>query len=258
MKEGMKTPLRFKVRNLDSHTGMAWASTAAFLFALAGGVSSLAVGCHNQPSNNTEVSPEPSPNQPALVNNPAREPSAKPASAVRNVSPISPADGASGVTPAAAVIGPAPSGAGVTPQPAPPELALKPAQLQVKRFVVTPGVSEREPLATGATLTLGEPVYAFAELVSGAGADAPVEIVFEHESGRKVGHIKLDVPAAKPRWRTWGQTRGVNKVGRWTAVLLDIEKAELGRVTFDVIAATPADAVTAPTPTNAPQALLAE
>lgn len=256
----MKTSLRFKFRNLDSHTGLAWASTAAFLLAVAGGVSSLAVGCHNQASDKTEVSPEPSGNQPSLVNSPAREPAAKAATIAQAVSPAMPAANANAnvATPNAVVTEATSPSAKPTASTAPVEVALQPAKLQVKRFVVTPGVKEREPLATGATLTLGEPIYAFTELVSGAGAAAPVEIVFEHESGRKVGHIKLDVPPSMPRWRTWGQTRGVNKAGRWTAVLLDADQAEIGRVAFEVSAKTPTDAVTAAVPTSAPQALLAE
>lgn len=255
----MKTPLRFKFRNLDSHTGMAWASTAAFLLALAGGVSSLAVGCHDRGNapDNAHVAPEPKAQEPAVVNSLVREPAAKSGSVAQAVSPAMPATSANIVAPGAVVTAAAlPSAA--KPAASTADVALAPAKLQVKRFVVAPGVKEREPLATGATLTLGEPIYAFTELVSGAGADAPVEIVFEHESGRKVGHIKLDVPASMPRWRTWGQTRGVNKAGRWTAVLLDAAQTEIGRVEFEVAAKTSTDVVAASAPTNAPQALLAE
>ena len=117
------------------------------------------------------------------------------------------------------------------------EPAMSSAALTVKRFVVTTGVADREPLDLGETLIAGAPVYAFTELASGDGASAQVEVVFEHESGRKVGHAKLDVPAAKTRWRTWGVSRNVSEPGRWVAVLLDGEKRELSRVAFKVSAA---------------------
>jgi Protein of unknown function (DUF2914) len=112
------------------------------------------------------------------------------------------------------------------------------AALTVKRFVVTTGVANREPLDSGETLVAGAPVYAFAEVASGDGGPAQVEVVFEHESGRKVGHAKLDVPAAKTRWRTWGMSRNVAEPGRWVAVLLDGEKRELSRTEFVVSAAS--------------------
>jgi hypothetical protein len=117
------------------------------------------------------------------------------------------------------------------------EPAVSSAALTVKRFVVTTGVADREPLDLGETLIAGAPVFAFTELASGDGASAQVEVVFEHESGRKVGHAKLDVPAAKTRWRTWGVSRNVSEPGRWVAVLLDGEKRELSRVAFTVSAA---------------------
>jgi hypothetical protein len=114
------------------------------------------------------------------------------------------------------------------------------AALTVKRFVVTTGVANREPLDSGETLVVGAPVYAFAEVASGDGGPAQVEVVFEHESGRKVGHAKLQVPAAKTRWRTWGVSRNVAEPGRWVAVLLDGEKRELSRTAFVVTAASEA------------------
>lgn len=119
-----------------------------------------------------------------------------------------------------------------------PEPAISPAALTVKRFVVSTGVANREPLDSGETLVAGAPVYAFAEVASGDGGPAQVEVVFEHESGRKVGHAKLDVPAAKTRWRTWGVSRNVTEPGRWVAVLLDGEKRELSRTEFVVSAAS--------------------
>lgn len=116
------------------------------------------------------------------------------------------------------------------------DLVSSPAKLSVKRFAVTSAIEAREPVSRGSSLELGAPIYAFAELASGKGGPAAVEVVFEDASGRKVGHAKLEVPANQPRWRTWGQSRYVDKVGPWTAILLDADRVELARAAFEVVA----------------------
>lgn len=125
----------------------------------------------------------------------------------------------------------------------PTAIPEKPAGLTVKRFVITSAIENREPVAGGETLKLGEPVYAFAELVSGKGGPTAVEIVFEDDKGRKVGHAKLDVPSDKARWRTWGRSARVNKAGQWTAVLMDGENNELSRADFQIVATDAAPAL---------------
>lgn len=228
----MKTSPEFK-----SHDVIGWAPSVGYLLTLIGSVTVAAVGCHERTTDAAAVNPSPSAYQPAVVTAAAREVLGTSAVAQASASPVA-ADAA-----AAAAVSTPP----VAP-PAPTAPALKPATIQVKRFIVTPGVESREPLPTGETLALGQPVYAFAELSSGAGSDGEVEMVFEHESGRKVGHVKLAVPADKARWRTWGQSRGVTKVGHWTAVLFDTEHTELARVAFDVAAETPTEPAAALAP----------
>lgn len=242
----MKTSPVFK-----SNDVIGWAPSVGYLLTLVGGVTLAAVGCHERGTDAAGVNPSPSAYQPAVVTAAARE--VLGASAIAQVaSPSQPAPSAASPSAAAAV--PAVTTTIVTPS-APSSPALKPASIKVKRFMVTPGVESREPLPTGETLTLGQPVYAFAELSSGPGGNGEIEIVFEHESGRKVGHVKLDVPADKARWRTWGQSRGVTRVGHWTAVLFDTDHTELARVAFDVAAATPA---AEPAAARAPQTKTSE
>jgi hypothetical protein len=222
----MKTSSEF-----ESYSVIGWAPSVGYLFTLIGGVTLAAAGCHERAASVDANGASPSAYQPAVVTAAARE--VLGASAV--VQAVEPRQ----APPSVAGAAPAISTAAVAPT-TPTQPALKPATIQVKRFIVTPGVESREPLPTGETLTLGQPVYAFAELSSGTGGDGEVEIVFEHEGGRKVGHVKLGVPADKARWRTWGQSRGVTKVGHWTAVLFDTEHTELARVAFDVAPEAPA------------------
>lgn len=228
----MKTSSEFESRNV-----IGWAPSVGYLLTLIGGVTMAAVGCHERTTETAGVNSGPDAYQPAVVTAAARDALGGSAVAVA-VAPNLPA-------PSATAAPPAVSSATAAPV-APREPSLNPATIEVKRFIVAPGVESREPLPTGETLTLGQPVYAFAELSSGTGGNAQVEIVFEHESGRKVGHVKLDVPADKARWRTWGQSRGVTKVGHWTAVLFDTEHTELARVAFDVVAAAPSAEPAAP------------
>ncbi len=229
---------------MNTHLDMktcGWAPSVGYLLTMVGGLAIAAVGCHEgagttvnmeEQSAVVRVDELPDVKNPAPVEQAARDEIARGvpgSSAALQLAPVA-------ITGAAAA-GKAPTAAvGVTSTSDAAELAVKPATLKVKRFVVAPGVEAREPLSFGATLPVGEPVYAFAELVSGKGAPAVVEIVFEHEAGRKVGHAKLEVPADQPRWRTWGQSRNIKQAGRWTAVLLDGEQVELARTEFTVAA----------------------
>jgi hypothetical protein len=229
---------------MNTHLDMktcGWAPSVGYVLTMVGGLAIAAIGCREGAGTTADKEEQPAVvrvdelpdvKNPAPVEQAARDEVARavPGSAASlQLAPVA--------IRGAATAGKAPTAAvGVTSASAAAELALKPATLKVKRFVVAPGVEAREPLSFGATLPVGEPVYAFAELVSGKGAPAVVEIVFEHEGGRKVGHAKLEVPADQPRWRTWGQSRNINRAGRWTAVLLDGEQVELARTEFTVAA----------------------
>lgn len=220
----MNTSLDIKTR-----ASLGWGPSLGYLLTMIGGLAVTAVGCRE----NTPT-PEPATNvatavaaEPQKVTTPGGE--AKIAAPENKAQELAQAPA---VTAAPAVATPKASASTAEQNPS----QDKPAALEVKRFVVTSGIENREPLNVAETLTLGEPVYGFAELVSGKGGPAAVEIVFEHESGSKAGYAKLDVPADKVRWRTWGQSRRVNKLGTWSAVLLDSEQNELSRVKFEVVA----------------------
>ena len=216
---GLRNAPDFRVRG-----AIAWTPNLGYLLALMGGLAVTAVGCRGKEAGDAT----PRSYEPAVVTS-AATPSVMPANLV------SPQPSAPVVSPKLPAALEPPSAAVAAPQ-----VPVKPATVTVKRFIVTTGVSNREPVANGETIELGQPVFAFAELSAGAGTDAEVEIVFEHEGGRKVGHIELGVPGDKSRWRTWGQPRGVTQVGHWTAVLLDSEGTELARAGFDVTAPEPA------------------
>lgn len=109
-------------------------------------------------------------------------------------------------------------------------------EFSVKRLVLTHGIKDKEPLPTQSFEADGTPVFAFVELSNPAQSSAKIEIVFEHESGRRVGFVKLDVPGQHERWRTWGQTRQIRESGRWVAVVRTGDGQELMRKSFAVSA----------------------
>lgn len=114
------------------------------------------------------------------------------------------------------------------------EKAADSSGLEIKRLVVTDEVKDREPAETGALEAGAGPVYAFVELVNKAAGEAGIVITFEHESGKKVGYVELDVPGDQSRWRTWGRTRMIREPGRWEAVVRGTDGRELGRQSFEV------------------------
>lgn len=221
----MNTHLQIRTRST-----LGWAPALGYLLTIAGGLAITAVGCRE---NTTSAAPLEGERPVAAQVLPAVNTSSKTQALPTTSEAASPKPSA---TVASVTPDPKTAGAPTSPNPA---IAEQPASLEVKRFVVTSAIDNREPTTTGETLKLGEPVFAFAELVAGKGAAARVEVVFEHEGGRKVGHAQLEIPADKPRWRTWAQSRNVNKLGQWSAVLLDGERNELARVKFEVTPAAP-------------------
>jgi hypothetical protein len=109
--------------------------------------------------------------------------------------------------------------------------------LKLKRFVVTRKIANREPVAgAGDEFTLGSaPVYAFVEFENSARDARSVRVMFQNQDTKAtVGHVKLTVPAASERFRTWGNTRMIKDPGHWVAVVSTVDGVELGRAPFEV------------------------
>ena len=109
--------------------------------------------------------------------------------------------------------------------------------LQLKRFVVTRKIENREPVATdGDDFKLGSaPVYAFVELENSGSAARGIRVLFENtDTQATVGHVKLTVPGSQAHYRTWGNTRLIRDPGHWVAVVSTADGVELGRAPFEV------------------------
>jgi hypothetical protein len=62
-----------------------------------------------------------------------------------------------------------------------------------------------------------------------------VRVMFQNQDTKAtVGHVKLTVPGAAERFRTWGNTRMIRDPGRWEAVVSTVDGVELGRASFEV------------------------
>lgn len=119
--------------------------------------------------------------------------------------------------------------------PAGVELEGEAPGLLVKRLVITSKVADREPVPGGAPAVGSGPVVAFLELVNPSDQPRSVVVTFERAtSTARVGHVRLDVPANSPRWRTWGLTHNIDAAGTWEAVISTADGTELARQSFDV------------------------
>jgi hypothetical protein len=107
--------------------------------------------------------------------------------------------------------------------------------LKLKRFVVARKIENREPVA-GDEFKLGSaPVYAFVEFENAARDARSVRVLFQNQDTKAtVGHVKLTVPGAAERFRTWGNTRMIRDPGHWVAVVSTVDGVELGRAPFEV------------------------
>lgn len=103
----------------------------------------------------------------------------------------------------------------------------------VKRLVIASAVEKREPIELE-DAKINTPVLAFVELKHLGNEEAGIVVTFEHESGKKVGHVKLNVPGESNRYRTWARTRNIKDPGEWTAVVHSASGEELARKSFTV------------------------
>ena len=112
--------------------------------------------------------------------------------------------------------------------------ALAANRVKLRRLIVTHAVREREPIAP-AELVTGTPVVAFVELANDDAVERNVVVTFEREGRPAIGHVKLEVPAGAPRFRTWARTHNLGEPGTWQAVIRSDDGKELGRQPFELL-----------------------
>jgi hypothetical protein len=107
--------------------------------------------------------------------------------------------------------------------------------LRISRLVLARDIEDREPVDADSRFSPDEErIYAFMEMVNASDEDKQVVVTFERDDGTSVGHIRVNVPAHSPRWRTWAWTRHANTPGTWTAVISTPEGTEIGRERFEI------------------------
>jgi hypothetical protein len=126
-------------------------------------------------------------------------------------------------------------------RPAPRPVPVLPAPqddgdgLRARRLVVTHGIEDREPIDELSELEAieGERVYAFIDLAN-TGENSEVEVIFEHETGLRVGLVELEVPAHVTRHRTWAYSSHVSEPGNWTLLVRDRAGRTVAAQSFEV------------------------
>jgi len=108
---------------------------------------------------------------------------------------------------------------------------------RVERLIVATGIRGHEPTGASDELVLGEQsrFYAFVHAVNDGDDDAELYVTFEPEAGESAGHVALDIPANRPRYRTWAWTRHVYTPGRWHVVVRAADGHVVARRAFDVV-----------------------
>jgi len=109
--------------------------------------------------------------------------------------------------------------------------------VRVERLVVSTGIRGHEPTGGANEFVLGEQrrLYAFVHAVNDGDEDVALNVTFEPEQGESAGHVALDIPAHRPRHRTWAWTRHVYTPGRWHVVVRAPDGHVVARRAFDVV-----------------------
>jgi hypothetical protein len=106
--------------------------------------------------------------------------------------------------------------------------------LEVKRLVLTHGVSGHEPSDTSTTFKASDDrVYAFVEIDNPKKNEGKILVTFEPPSGSAHAEIPLKVGDTS-RFRTWAFTRRAHETGAWAVVVRDTHGHELARERFTV------------------------
>lgn len=229
-----------------------WSSRVSFGIALAALTGMVYSGCGNRAEHDARPSAE---SRPENGNATVVERAQTPPSSV-----ASPAADTPSTSPASSQPDPAPQAKLPVVErgnEAPSTKASAEHALVIKRLVVTQAIEEREPVAAEALLAGPTPVFAFVELENPSSEDQKIVITFEHESGKRVGFVELEIPKEQKRWRTWGQTKNIASPGSWTAIVATPAGAELGRTTFDVGPAASSSAASQPSGSAEPSSVVA-
>lgn len=198
-----------------------WTALSALsLSLLSFGLSGWAVGCRDAepPSNADTVAAVPRGNE-----------SARPSASAQSVTPVTVVAPTS--PPLAPVSVPA---ATPTPPPTVPAALAMPdsSGLSVKRVAVTRKIERHEPVDQGPLAVSDAALYAFVELSNAGASEQNVVVTFEQRGAASAGYVKLRVPAATKRWRTWARTAGVRRRGEWVVVVRGEDGRELARQDF--------------------------
>jgi hypothetical protein len=107
--------------------------------------------------------------------------------------------------------------------------------LTIKRFVTTPEIENREPIAASSVFgDHEEKVYAFVE-VSNDSREAKVLLVdFVMPEGQRSRGTELRVPPLVRRWRTWAYVRHPSRPGQWRVEIRSADGVLLGALPFEV------------------------
>ena len=117
-----------------------------------------------------------------------------------------------------------------------PELEAD-GDVRVRRLIIATGIGGHEPRGAADELVLGEQsrFYAFVDAVNETDEEVALRVTFEPESGESAGHVSLEIPANRPRFRTWAWTRHIYEPGRWQAVVRAPDGHVIARRAFDVV-----------------------
>lgn len=121
-------------------------------------------------------------------------------------------------------------------QPSDFDRALDPAEVQIDRFVLATGVTEREPVGESDVFTSDtKEIFAFVQF---ANPNPPfaLRVHWEKAEGPTFPYgFKLEVPTAA-RFRTWSWTRIKREPGHYRAVLRTLEGEEVASREFAIVA----------------------
>ncbi len=109
--------------------------------------------------------------------------------------------------------------------------------IRVRRLIISTGVSDHEPTGAEDVFELGAQrrIYAFVDAVNETDEEVALRVTFEPEEGDSTGHVSLEIPENRSRFRTWAWTRHIYSQGRWNVVVRAPDGHVVARRAFEVI-----------------------